>query len=375
MSILNSLSQIYEQIGTAAVASLSDDYQYVFSLYPKLSCCAVHSSDAFKRRNCLLHSQLYIYGGGGVFPSDEWKQYLKVLLKAACRKLHGGRNIIHGVDLCRLDRRLSRILWRGIGQLTDVIIVRNQYSADLLHKAGVKNVHAYPDITFSLETAAEAESVNDRGASNAAIQKLNIGTRPYIVIVLAKPWSDEETGNEPYRSRYELLCKQMENLCNKCIKDGLVPIFLPFFHENDRDFISRIEPNLCGEYKVCEEYELALDEKRLLFAGAKACISMRFHGVAFSLFCGTPCEAICYAPKTTELMKDAGLSEYCVEFGIRSNSCFFREFDIDGELLMDIYEKVVRSDCMMRFRKASEYLREKGRDGERKLLDTILNRK
>lgn len=370
MSILSSLSKVAEQVDSVAISSLEDDYKYTFSLFPQLNCRTVYSKK--QRKKHLIQDDVYIFGGGGLFPTDEWKQYLKLLLKLVYHKVHGGRNIIYGIDLCKLDGHLSRLLWRMIGLFTEIITVRNVYSYSLLERAGVKKkLYAYPDITFSFETTAEAASENDSNHLRVMIQRI-IETKPYIVIVLAKPWSDAEIAKEPYFSRYGLLCKQMADLCNKCIKDGYKPVFLPFFHENDRDFINHIEPLLCGDYKVCEEEELNLEEKRLLFAGAKACISMRFHGIAFSLYSGTPCEAICYAPKAVELMKEAKLDEYCVKFGIRSNSCFFREFDMDINLLMEVYEKIIRPECMTQFQKASASLKEKGKDSERKLLNTIV---
>lgn len=309
--------------------------------------------------------------GGGLFPTGEWKNYLKLLLKFVYNKLHGGKNIIYGVDLCKVEGWFSVMLWGGIQHFTEVITVRNKFSEELLKKSGVnKKLQAYPDITFSFMTTAEIDYKNDRKTFNKLSQKMGKTLKPYVLVVLAKPWSDEEIANA-YGKRYEKLCLQMMDLCNRCMRNGNRIVFLPFFHENDRDFIKCIEPSLCGEYKVFEEEELRLEEKRLLFAEAKACISMRFHGVAFSLYHGTPCLAICYAPKTIELMREAELEDYCVEFGIRSNSCFFKEFDMDGDLLIKTYEKIKNSDSKNRFKRASGILKNKGKDAECILLDTI----
>lgn len=311
--------------------------------------------------------------GGGLFPNDDWKSYLKLLIKFVVRKIKGKKNIIYGIDLCKLSGHRSKIIWRNIEFYSDLITVRNNFSASLLQRNGLKRmVHSYTDLTFSLETGAEKKFNNTLCSINPAIKKLKLEHTPYIVVVLAKPWSDNELREKHYQLRFEALCKQIAALINNCIKEHYTPVFIPFFHKNDRDFISHIEPLLCGNYRICEEDYLNIGEKRLLFAAAKACISMRFHGIAFSVFCGTPCEAICYAPKALELMKDAKLEDYCVEFGIRDDSCFFKEFDIDQVKLKEIYKRLFSIETNIQFKEASKILKENGKKGELKLMEILL---
>lgn len=344
----------------------------MFSLFPQLNCSAIYTK--VERKRHLKHYDVYIFGGGGLFPDDEWKSYLNLLLKFLYNKVHGGKNIIYGVDLRKLEGTFSSIIWNWIQYFAEIITVRNKFLEGLLNSIGVsRKLKVYPDITFSFMTDREKDNdTNGHKTFNLLIQKMAGISKPYVLVVLAKPWSDEEI-RDGCKKRYEKLCSQMIGLCNKCMMEGNRIVFLPFFHNNDRDFIKRIEPSLCGEYKVCEKNEINLEEKRLLFAGAKACISMRFHGVAFSLYHGTPCEAICYAPKTLELMREAELEDYCIKFGIRSNSCFFREFDMDDNKLIEVNDKLKNPGANERFQTASGILRNRGKDAERILLDTIFS--
>lgn len=371
MSILGSLSKISSSIHDISVASKGDDYQNIFSLYPQLTCQVVYAKKG--KINHLLDDDVYIFGGGGLFPSDNWKSYLKLLVKFASRKIRRKKNLIYGIDLCKLSGFQSKIIWKAIELCSDLITVRNDFSASLLEKIGVERVvYSYTDLTFGLETNAERVFKNSLCKYNSAVKKLRLEDTPYVVVVLAKPWSDNEIREKHYQLRFEKLCNQISTLINGCIRDHYIPVFLPFFHNNDRDFINRIEPLLCGDYRICEENCLNIEEKRLLFASAKACISMRFHGIAFSLYCGTPCEAISYAPKALELMKDVNLENYCVEFGIRSDSCFFKEFDIDQVKLNEIYTRLFSSDTKIQFKAASKTLKEIAQKGETKMLKVVV---
>jgi len=274
--------------------------------------------------------------------------------------------------LCKLENPFSAIIWKAIQNFSEIIIVRNIFSERLLKTIGVsEKLKAFPDVTFSLITGPEKDdNANEHRTLDCLIQKLGIFSKPYVIMVLAKPWTDEEIDGR-YRNRYEKLCSQLITLCNKCMSEGNKILFLPFFHNNDRDFIKQIEPSLYGEYKVCEENEINLEEKRLLFAGAKACISMRFHGVAFSLYQGIPCEAICYAPKATELMREVGLNDFIVRFGIRADSCFFSEFDMEDHALNAVYCKLWEPESKDRFQRASQILRSRAADGEQKFIETL----
>ena len=147
------------------------------------------------------------------------------------------------------------------------------------------------------------------------------------------------------------------------MSDGNKILFVPFYHKEDRNFIREIESGLNGNYTVCEESEICVEEKRLLFARATACISMRFHGIAFSLYYGIPCEAICYAPKSKELMREYNLEKYCLELGISSKSCFFREFDLKDEELNMVYQMLWEEKCKENFQNASKLLKSKGEEG------------
>lgn len=311
--------------------------------------------------------------GGGLFPGDNWKAYLRLFLKFFIRKFFFRKNIVYGVDICKVSAPLSKRIWKLIGLFSDAIVVRNKHTVSILNDAGLANkLYSGTDITFGMETPAE-KSLRESQCHAGMIpllSDLNIKL-PYIVVVLAKPWTDDETENEPYRSRYIKLCAQMIQLCNRIIEDGFLPVFLPFFHENDRDFIRQVVSGLHGQYRVCEENELPVEEKRLLFARAEACLSMRFHGIAFSLYYGIPCEAVCYAPKSLEMMNEAGLGNYCVQFGIRKDSCFFQEFDIDNDSLMRIYDDLLKDGIKEKFKAASEYYKELAGNGEKLLLDVL----
>ena len=109
--------------------------------------------------------------------------------------------------------------------------------------------------------------------------------------------------------------------------------------------------------------------KETFFKYAEEAVVMRFHGVQFALFYGTPFVAVSYSPKTTNVLKEFGLSGMYVEYGIRENSCFKEEFDISEEkwkkLINDMgsQKEAVESD--------SQKLKKIARDRKKFLLEWL----
>lgn len=151
MSILSSLSKVpNDKIDIVAIVSLGDDYNQLFSLFPNLHCTTIKTQKA--RRKQLFSKKTYIFGGGGLFPTDNWKLYIKLFCKVMINKIMGGKNIVYGIDLCKLNGIISKQIWRCISYIVDVIVVRNKLSFQLLENAGIKDkVYYFPDVTFALD--------------------------------------------------------------------------------------------------------------------------------------------------------------------------------------------------------------------------------
>ncbi len=317
----------------------------------------------------IICADRYIFGGGGLFPSDSVSSYLRIMLVSTICRIFGTKFVIYGIDINKISSKLSKFIWKIIISNSKVVVLRNDYSYYLLRnicKRKPEKLISSSDITFVLTTQTE----KSRQLIHAAQEKVGISGK-YILWALAKPWDNEELQQEHFKERYDLLIKQISTLCERYSSMGYQNVFLPFYHINDSEFISDVVKESVSSSIVIQEEDLALWEKRALFVNAHACVSMRFHGVAFSLYHGLPVCAISYGHKTTEMMREAGLSDFLIEYGIRSTSMFYKEFDMDYDNLQSICDKVVLDSCRNSFSSAAQLFKNKAEIAEKVLIKEI----
>ena len=354
-------------------------FEEFYKLFPKIKFNIIYLNEKkifmndLKKIKCrifaFLKADMYLLGGGGLFPNDSFISYLKVLADIILCKFIGVKVIqVYGIDLCDIRKKISRWIWRQICKRAVYINFRNKFSYDLVHEFyPSEKVTYFPDITFSLTTDIERKNFS---LENIIAEK-NIKENNYIIWALANPWSDREMKDAYIGHRYKKLCLHISSICNYCTELGYINVFLPFFHLSDCNLINDIVPCLKSSYYVCDENTLQLSQKRALFKYAKACVSMRFHGVAFSLYHGIPVAAIAYAPKTSKLLEEYGLSEYCTKFGIRKTSGFFEEFDLDMRELNRIIDLVVKVNDKELFERISLRLKKEAAINEKRMLSYL----
>ena len=95
---------------------------------------------------------------------------------------------------------------------------------------------------------------------------------------------------------------------------------------------------------------------------------MRYHSVLFALYNSKDFTAISYSPKTSELLRECDLYDYCIEFGIRSSNFFYKEFDIDGEKFQILTQNSIKQE---KLKEISDTLKEKAELGKKRLRDWI----
>lgn len=372
-SIIDSLSKVKNIKDTNIyVYSLGMDLKPIFKLFPHLNLRTITANKKKSFAKALLeqeHGLFYILGGGGLFPEDNYKIYLSCAISLGIVKFFKrGNCVIYGIDICNIKKKFNRLIWRMIEYATEQIITRNKYSQDLLTEAcGVKNISSYTDVTFGLTTPYE----QDTNMLKSIEEKCGINDKKYIIWVFAMPFSDEELTTEHFRERYQKLVSQFVHLIKKYSIYQYYNLFIPFFHLRDRIMIQDIAKEINDHYFIMEEDAFPIEAKRALFIHASAVISMRFHGVAFALKHGTPVAALSYAQKTSNLMEECGLIQYCIEYGIREKSGFKKEFDFDINKLEEVTDNAVLHADKMAFSNASNRLISISKESEQKLIALI----
>lgn len=359
---------------SVSVESLGDDFSWLFPRFSNLICESLpisqkgHFAQNKDTRHYIKHKNLFIVGGGGLFPNLSWKMSAALYIDAILAKLHHSRFMLYGIDISRMKGRLSRFFWKKTASISEPIVLRNEYSRKMLANIGISSALGLTDLTFCTSTSVE----KDPSKVEALEERFGLKGSKYVIFALANPFTSQEMSNTKYLSRFSLLVNELKQCRNEYEKNGFKIVFLPFFFGSDSFIIKKvadIEKDI-----VFGENDLDLEEKRAIFIHASAVFSMRFHGIAFALYHGIPCTAICYAPKSVALMEEAGLEDYVVKYGIRQTDSFFEEFDLDVARLATVNTKVIFSVDKKRFLYAESVLKTRSRD-TRAILEGLFKNK
>lgn len=284
----------------------------------------------------------FIYGGGGLFPNESIKQLLSTLCLVVAAKLTGVRSCLYGIEINPIKKGISKFLWRLIISFTDFIVTRNQQTAQLLKECGCpsKKIIKSSDCTF-----AYPDAINGEKASNIILWAPNSLFRK------------SELENKDVKARYERICDEFAYICDRF--SSYKHVFLPFHPEFDEPYIKDITNRIkLSKYEIVDVQNMSVVEKRALFKHSEMCLCGRFHSIVFSLFYGIPFFAVSYSPKTSCLLKELGLTENYVEYGIRETNFFYEVFDLDFELTLRKIDLIISDeDKRERYAKISDGLR------------------
>ena len=330
------------------ISAGNSDYSDFFSKFANLKCHLVPQSRwrKFGKLTFLLKSKYWIIGGGGLWPSEN-SYGLSVLLKEIriAKKLHT-KCCLYGIDINSITSSGVKQAWKSISEEVDYIYCRNARTTKMLKELSCKNVYRSSDLTFGLLTDAEKEERRE------CLQKLNICENGYVIWAVLMPWPTWEYDESKHGDRYHLLVHQLQEIANSPQYDGLTHVFLPFHYQMEIPIIRDIVCGIKGKFVVCDtQKQIDIGEKRLLFKYAKYCITMKFHGAMFAIFNGTPAAIVSYSDKTSDVLKELGLEEYYIEYGIRENQDFYKRFDLN----LDEFHKIVERSCQPEARERFEH--------------------
>lgn len=301
--------------------------------------------------------------GGGLWPSENpngLKNQLKEIKIA--RKL-GTKTCLYGIDINSINQEESKMAWKSISEQVDFIICRNDRTTKMLNALGCRNATRASDLTFGLTT--DAEQREDR----ACLEKLGIEEKKYVIWAVLMPWPTWEYEEQKHGERYHLLVNQLQTIANMPQYQGLKHVFMPFHYQMEMPIIQDIRSGIHGRSIVCDDEKgLDIGEKRLLFRYAKQCVSMKFHGAMFAIYHGTPTAIVSYSDKTSDVLKEMGLHDYYIEYGIRETQDFYKCFDLDMESIRNIVTHSCQDQATLDFKAAEVKLKEMSKNCKRQML-------
>lgn len=171
-----------------------------------------------------------------------------------------------------------------------------------------------------------------------------IKTSHKLLVCLANPFNEKELEDKRIALRFDKLTLQCVDFIAQYKKKGFEVNFLPFYHGSDEKFIAKVQGLLGSVDKVLQrDVDFNLDNIDELFQQYDLGLCMRFHSILLSVKNSLPVVAIEYDFKSEQLLKEAGLSEFGVRFGIRKSEFFGKEIDIEENSLCLIAEKVQKN--------------------------------
>lgn len=137
--------------------------------------------------------------------------------------------------------------------------------------------------------------------------------------------------------RFDKLVKQCAELILRYRNEGYTIHYLPFYRGSDEKFILRVQQELGTNDKVLQfGKDFSLDTINELFQQYGFGLCMRFHSILLSVKNALPIVAIEYDFKSEMLLKEAGLEQFGVRYGIRKSEFFGELVDIPDDALLKI---------------------------------------
>lgn len=358
--LLSLLKTIYNSQGKEAeifvgYGGVSKHVEIIYESYVDLGVPfhkIVAEGNRWKKLSAFFHFMLscdcWIIGGGGLFPRENTMGLLILFVRMLLARIACVKICFYGIEINPVERKINRCLWRLVGGLADFFVTRNEATAEFLKGTGIERVKGSSDITFSL-------ALEDEYSSGLLLPD------EYDIWGLGMPWTEEEMKKIHYKERYRLLCSQLARMLENV--DAAV-LILPFFGL-DRGFVSDVTDRCRNRERIIViEDEIPFYKKRGLFLHARKCLCMRFHSLIFALYAKKPFVCISYSPKSSMLLNECGLEDCYVEFGVRDTEFFYREFDLNIEMVENKYWSV-REEPPMTIQAVSEKLIKKAKAGER----------
>lgn len=356
-SILNSLNTVGKF--DVSIVSAGNKYKNFFERFQNLRVFEFCNEwRGFSKRIELVRCNLWIIGGGGLWPGEKSKNVYILLDEIRFAKKFGAKICIYGVDINSINEPENREAWKGILDEVDLFIVRNSKTKYLLDGLKENNVIKSSDITFGLVTPDEKLS------SRSILDKIGIKEKSYIL------WSIPMEFVEGKKSkRYNTFVKTLQNLANKSLFSNYVHVFLPFNYNKDLVLMKDIAAGINGQYIICDKsLGLSIEDKRMLFKYARSGVFMRFHSVMFALYNCIPGVFISYSDKTSDVLTELDMESYFIEYGIKPDEDFCREFDLDEDKVISMANLIIEDDNVFqeKLKKSSNYLKKQASSAKEK---------
>ncbi len=224
-----------------------------------------------------------ILGGGGLFQDNHLYACFLWAWQILWVKLLKKSLFIYGTGVGPLNTGIGRWLTKWSCNQANIVTVRDQYSADVLRKIGLRReVHVTADPVFMFKRP-----------------ELTKSRTKHTYIISLRPW---------LKYNHKILSVFVPFLQGLKEAKGAEFIFVSMqqIREHDLQMIEPLVSKLGGELYLPNHFSDLLQ----IMETAEFAIGMRFHFMIAAILTQTPLLPISYAPKTEELFWNSELSNY-----------------------------------------------------------------
>ncbi|MCK4456648.1 MAG: polysaccharide pyruvyl transferase family protein [Thermoplasmata archaeon] len=251
-------------------------------------------------------SDIILVGGGGLLFDTPFQVLPFWLGRIVAARSVGTPSVLYSVGVGPIEKRRSRRYLRLGLRYADAISVRDEYSAELLRKCGVKReVSILPDPALLLEPAAESrakEILREEGVPEDGGLKIGVSLRYW------------QAFDESQQKRF---ASSIRNALEKtAAKSDVSFVMVPFQLPPALGDVGLMEEIAAGSaceddiHFVRDSYTPA--EVKALLGQMDLMLGMRLHSLIFSLSMGVPSIALSYASKVASTMESFGFGDYCL---------------------------------------------------------------
>ena len=316
------------------VKTLASRYKFVFYLLRTIYALTIRMPRAFFRELSFLAASfrimrtldLLIISGGGQLTEwgGPWAFPYTIFRWVLLAKFTRVRCIFLNVGAGPLTHPLSKFFVNRALHAADYVSFRDGQSRVLAHELGFTGEsEVFPDSAYSLEVRAPSTSCS--------------GKRDHSIVGIAPmPYCDPRVDPaEKNQIVYDDLIDKFAMFASWLARHSYSLALFGSDIGVDPLAIEDLRRELRNRYGVATSQYDSVNSIHELLATMSAMdyvVTCRFHGVVFAHLLNKPVLAISHHPKVMNLMKDLGLSKYCVDI---------RKFDPD--ILTDVFQSLVNN--------------------------------
>lgn len=261
---------------------------------------------------------LFVLGGGSLLRDNTpLRTLVRMLDEIWISKLFGRKIMLYAIGVGPFKSKLGKFLIRKSVQMCDLITVRSNGDAKMLHALGIDpaRVHVVSDPGF----LTSLTPIKDRNLLDLISKPKRIAFYPALGLV--------RNGND------FSYVKSVANAFDKLASEyGFTFVAIPMFireKELDDRKVAHVVKTAMNYPEALDIYEGTLSPSEIKWVSSQVLlnVTVRLHAMIFSIGTGTPAVAVNYGLKVQNIFSELGCLEYLVEMDQSLEESLFRAVD------------------------------------------------